>query len=173
MMITSVIRNLAASVPQKRVENLSLEWYETSKRVQRVQTDEGTALALRFTGESMQLREGDVLYEDEEKLIVVRVRPCQAICMRPSSLLEYAAVCFELGNKHLSVFFQEGEILLPYEESIFGWLDQLGYRPLVRAEKLWCQANPDLGMYYRQKTYSKKHLTIRLQHFSEIKGTGE
>ena len=162
MIITSVIRSLGAETPTKQVDRLSLEWYETTKRIQRVRTDLGTELGLRFMGTTMRLQEGDVLYEDAEKLVVVHIKPCKAICMQPASIQDMAVLCFELGNKHLPVFLQDGEVCLPYEDAIYRWLLKTSYHPELRMEQLCCQANPDMGLYYRQPTYSKKDLTIKL-----------
>lgn len=162
MLITSVIRSLGEEITTKQIDILSLEWYETTKRIQRVRTDLGEELALRFMGTSMRLQEGDVLYEDADKLIVVNIKPCQSICMHPATALDMATLCFELGNKHLPVFLQDGWVCMPYEDAIYRWLLKTSYQPELRMECLWNQANPDMGLYYRQRNYSKKDLTIKL-----------
>jgi urease accessory protein len=37
------------------------------------------------------------------------------------------SVCYEIGNKHLPMFIQNDEVLIPFEEPIFKWLSASGY----------------------------------------------
>src|SRR3954449_5822964 len=102
MLITEISGNVAhESVEHLQVDLLELEWYEANKRIQRKVSKEGIDLALKFLGEGQCLHEGDILYKDPEKVIVVRIKPCEAIVLKPETMLEMGAVCYEIGNKHL------------------------------------------------------------------------
>jgi urease accessory protein len=46
------------------------------------------------------------------------------------------AVCYEIGNKHLPVFIQDDEVLIPMEEPLFRWLQASGYAPAPAERKL-------------------------------------
>lgn len=164
MIITSVIRSINnIENENKSIDTLFLEWYETTKRIQRVTTENGKNIALRFMGVTMRLKDGDVLFEDSDEIIVVRIRPCRAICVSPKDNTEMAKLCFELGNKHLPIFLQEGKVYMPYEQSTYNWLNKTDYQATELAAVLSNQANPDMGLYYRQKNYSKKDLTIKIK----------
>lgn len=163
MIITSVIRSIDPEKNNKSIDYLFLEWYETSKRIQRVTTEKGKEIALRFMGTTMRLKDGDVLFEDSNEVIVVRIKPCNAICVSPKDPTEMAKLCFELGNKHLPIFLQEGKVFLPFEQSTYNWLSKTEYQTQEALAVLSNQANPDMGLYYRQKAYSKKDLTIKIK----------
>lgn len=118
------------------IDLFELEWFETNKRIIRKKSRDGTELSLRFLKEGKQLKEGDILFKDGNKLIVVEVLPCEAIVFSPKSLLEMGTICYEIGNKHLPLFIQEDEILVPYEDPLFRWLTASGYQPKKEFRKL-------------------------------------
>jgi urease accessory protein len=137
MIINQVAGNLKHfDMGNRAIDTLSLEWFETTKRIQRKKTDKGTDVAIKFLKEGQRLHQDDVLYADEEKIVVVDIVPCDAIVVKPESLLEMGSVCYEIGNKHLPVFIQNDEVLMPFEEPIFKWLVVSGYNAQKRHTKL-------------------------------------
>ena len=116
------------------IDHLELEWFETAKRIQRKTTVGGMEIAIRFLKEGQRLGQHDVLYMDEEKAVVVHIKPCDAIVVSPQSMLQMGTICYEIGNKHLPLFLQDDQVLIPYEEPLFRWLQAGGYEP-VKAEK--------------------------------------
>ncbi len=113
------------------IDTLPLEWHELNKRIQRRVTSSGRDIALKFISEGVMLKHGDVLYLDPEGgyAIVVRVLECSAILLSPKSMLEMATLCYEIGNKHMPLFIDGEDILLPYETPMFKWLVDAGYTP--------------------------------------------
>src|SRR5882672_3711598 len=72
MLIQEKIGNLASFPAAGRtVDPLSLEWYETSKRIMRKYTDGKLEVSLRFLNENPALAEGDVLYADDRTIIAI------------------------------------------------------------------------------------------------------
>ena len=120
------------------VDTLRLEWYELNKRIQRKVTSKGRDIALKFIAEGVMLSDGDILYHnpDEGFAIVVRVLETPAILLSPKSMLEMATLCYEIGNKHMPLFIDGDEILLPYEAPMFKWLVDAGYSPREVSRKL-------------------------------------
>jgi urease accessory protein len=106
---------------------LPLAWYETNKRILHKTTLAGRTVSTRFLNENPQLKTGDVLYEDKEVLISVSILPCEVIIIRPANQYEIAAVCYEIGNKHLPLFYQDNTLLIAYEAPLFQLLLQSGY----------------------------------------------
>lgn len=128
MIIDHISGNIATSATGNRqVDLLQLEWYETTKRIQRKHTRQGMEIAIRFLKEGQRLQQGDILFQNEEKVVVVDILPSDAIVVTPRSLLEMGSVCYEIGNKHLPVFIQNDQVLIPFEEPIFRWLTASGY----------------------------------------------
>lgn len=115
---------------------LDLEWFETSKRILHKKTSRGMAVSMKFLAESPQITEGDVLYADAERLIVARILTCECIVVKPGSLFETASLCYEIGNKHLPLFFQDDALLVPFEMPLYRLLTAQGYAVLREDRKL-------------------------------------
>jgi urease accessory protein len=45
-------------------------------------------------------------------------------------MADMAAICYEIGNKHLPLFLSDNQILIPFEEPLFRWLEARGYAPV-------------------------------------------
>jgi urease accessory protein len=137
MLVQQKIGNIA-SVPirERNIDRLDLEWYETGKRILRRRTQGGKDIALRFLKESPAFTQGDILYEDEQELIVVELLACETIVIRPPSLFAVASVCYEIGNKHLPLFLEGEELLVPYDEPLFHQLAAGGYTISKEIRKL-------------------------------------
>lgn len=137
MLIQEKIGNIQSfAVNDRVIDRVGLEWYEAAKRILRKRTQAGKEIALKFLRESPALTQGDVLYEDERELIVVDILSCEAIVIRPVSLYEVASVCYEIGNKHLPLFFEKEELLAPYEAPLFRHLVAGGYDTSREERKL-------------------------------------
>jgi urease accessory protein len=117
----------------RSLDRLQLEWYECNKRILHKKTSDGIEVRLKFLKENPEFAEGDILYEDTDSLIVVDIIPCDAIIILAGSLLQTASVCYEIGNRHLPLFFENSELLVPFEEPLFRLLKASGYE--VRKEK--------------------------------------
>jgi urease accessory protein len=124
------------AIEGRMIDALRLEWYETGKRVMRKQTSGRREVALRFLNESPALMEGDVLYEDEEVVIVVEIVPCDVMVIPMGSLAAVAAICYEIGNRHLPLFIEEGVLLAPFEEPLYRWLGASGFEVSKEERKL-------------------------------------
>ncbi len=113
----------------RQVDVLELEWHELSKRIIRKYTAQKQEIACKFTSESVSLRDGDILFMDEEQAIVVRVLKTKCIVISPKDMVELATVCYEIGNKHMPLYIDGDDIVLPYEAPMFKWLEEAGYAP--------------------------------------------
>ncbi|MCW3467270.1 urease accessory protein UreE [Chitinophaga nivalis] len=128
MIIDTIIGNLdTTDTSGLQIDLLSLEWFETTKRILRKHTQGGMEIGIRFLKEGQRLKQGDILYRNDTKIVAVDILPSDAIVVTPRSLLEMGSVCYEIGNKHLPVFIQQDQVLIPFEEPIFRWLIASGY----------------------------------------------
>lgn len=115
------------NIGSRAIDYLRLEWFETTKRIQRRKTESGREIAIRFLKEGQRLSQNDIVFMDEQVAIVVDINPCDAIEVSPKSLLEMGTVCYEIGNKHLPLFIQDDLVLMPFEEPIYKWLNAKGF----------------------------------------------
>ncbi|UCJ10233.1 urease accessory protein UreE [Chitinophaga pendula] len=137
MMVQSITGNIADHPADNRQhDKLSLHWYETTRRIQRKHTAQGREIALKLFKEGHRLRQGDILYIDDQIIISVDILPCETIVITPRSLLEMGTVCYEIGNKHLPIFIQDDQVLIPAEGPLFRWLHANGYAPVLEQRQL-------------------------------------
>ena len=118
------------------VDYLELEWYETTKRILHKTTKSGREMSLKFLNQNQNLTDGDILYEDQQILIVIDIKPCQSIIIKPATMYQMAYICYEIGNKHLPLFYENDELLVPYEEPILRTLQASGLNPVMDNRKL-------------------------------------
>ncbi len=121
------------NINKRSIDWLQLEWFEASKRILRKQTRSGNDIALKFPDRNPVLTQGDVLYEDDTFIIAVDILPCDVLAIQPASLFEMASVCYEIGNKHLPLFYEKDELLVPFEMPLFRLLAAQGY--VVKQDK--------------------------------------
>jgi urease accessory protein len=134
MIIEDILGNI--DIGNRQTDLLQLEWYETTRRIQRRRTTGGREIALRLLKQGQRLSQDDVVYMDDTTAVVVDILPCEAIVVSPASMLDMGAVCYEIGNKHLPIFLQDNEVLIPWEEPLFKWLEASGYKPVKATRKL-------------------------------------
>jgi urease accessory protein len=137
MLIQTKIGNLSTyNSSGKTIDLLPLEWYEARKRIFRKQSNSGSEVSIKFLNENPELTEGDVLFEDDTTIIAVTILPCDCIVIHPTNMFEMASVCYEIGNKHLPLFYEEEALLIPSDLPLLKLLTAQGYNVGVEKRKL-------------------------------------
>ena len=137
MLVKEKIGNLELfAVNNRNIDYVLLDWYETNKRILHKKTLLGREISMKFLNENPQLGVGDIIYEDDFGLVAVDIKECEAIVIRPRSMYEMASVCYEIGNKHLPLFYQDEEILVAYEAPLFKLLSVGGFAITQQKKKL-------------------------------------
>ena len=137
MVVTKKLGNVPGyETGNKTIDWLWLEWYETGRRILHKKTEGGKEVIIKFLNETANLAPGDVLFEDESTLIAIDITPCESIVVRPGSMYRMASLCYEIGNKHLPLFYDQEEILVPYEPPLFRLLEAAGFKPAKDVRKL-------------------------------------
>jgi urease accessory protein len=137
MIIKEKIGNLSSfNIDHRTVDRVAFEWYEVNKRILHKRTQSGKEIVLKFMKETTGVTEDDVLWCNETSAIVVDIQACEAICIQPSTMQQVAAVCYEIGNKHLPLFYHNNELLVPFEAPLFKMLAAAGYEPKRENRKL-------------------------------------
>ena len=108
---------------------VDIEWFEKDKKLLRKTASDGTEVGIRL---QVSMADGDILYEDAEKLMVVRILPTELIHIDVFSMREMGRLCFEIGNRHLSVSIRDSFAEIPYDAPTFEYLQKLGFK----AEKI-------------------------------------
>ncbi len=128
MLIQNKIGVLAAfETNQRLVDYILLEWYEARKRILKKTTLSGKEISIKFLNENPELTEGDVLFADDINIIAVSILPCDCIVVQPKNMFEMATVCYEIGNRHLPLFYEADQLLVPFEMPLYNLLSVQGY----------------------------------------------
>ncbi|WP_083721247.1 urease accessory protein UreE [[Flexibacter] sp. ATCC 35208] len=130
ILINSIQGNIkAVDMAARVVDPLQLEWFETGKKIMRRHTRNGVEIGWKVVKGLPVLQDGDILWMDENVVIAVSILPAAAIVLTPVTMLDMATICYEIGNKHLPLFIVNDEVLAPYEDPLFRWLEAKGYAP--------------------------------------------
>ena len=127
---------LSVNTTNKTIDYVAFEWYETNKRIQIKKSAAGREVTLKFMSENPCLTQGDVLFEEEDYIIAVEVLPCECMVISPLNMFDTASVCYEIGNKHLPLFIENNDLLVPYEKPLFTMLVAQGYVIKMELRKL-------------------------------------
>ncbi|MGJ9459381.1 urease accessory protein UreE [Oceanobacillus sp. CF4.6] len=147
MIIEKVITNISDLEPdelkKRHKEKVYLESAHLVKRIQRVETDHGRELGIRLK-ESRDLEAGDVLYMDDENMIIIDVLSDDLLIIRPRSINEMGTIAHQLGNRHLPAQFVGDEMLIQYDYLVEDLLQELEI-PYKREERKVKQAFRHIG----------------------------
>lgn len=116
----------------KQVETVTIDWFERGKKLLRKTTASGEDIGIRVDS---PLNEGDILYEDDRKIIAVEIAPCDLVSVNVGSMKEMGRLCFELGNRHLSLSISENNVKCPYDQPTLEYLIRLGFKAKKTHEK--------------------------------------
>lgn len=137
MVITEKAGNLnTLELGERSIDKLQLEWFETNKRILHKLTSGGQKISIKFLQGNPDWKENDVVFADDKTIIVIEILPCDAIVITPSTVMEAAAISYEIGNKHLPLFFHQNELLIPYDAPLFRLLQANGYTMNIEQRKL-------------------------------------
>ena len=128
ILVKEKLGNIYSAFSDKRdIDLLSIEWHEARKRILNKKTRQSKDVTLKFLNENPNLKDGDILWQDENTIIAVEINPCDCIIITPGSMLQASSICYEIGNRHLPLFFEGDELLSPYDVPLYNLLQVLGY----------------------------------------------
>src|SRR5699024_5019941 len=138
------IKDLAPSELEKRhKEKVYLESDNLMTRIQRVETDHGREVGIRLKNPE-DLQAGDVLFMDDENMIVVDVLADDLIVIHPRNMNEMGTIAHQLGNRHLPAQFEGDAMLVQYDYLVEELLQELDI-PYKREERKVKQAFRHIG----------------------------
>jgi urease accessory protein len=137
MLVKKKIGNLSSFDANDRViDYLPIEWFECRKRILHKKTGGGKDIVLKFLNEPQNLQQDDVVFADEKRVVVVEIMPCDVMVIQPENMMQMALVCYEIGNKHLPLFYEEEALLVPFDQPTFRLLEAAGFRLSFQRRKL-------------------------------------
>lgn len=133
MVVEKILGNLSNyDLKDRTLDKVWIEWYELEKKLLKKITESGEEVGIRLEN---HLHEGDILYADESRVVAVDILPCELTAVTVSTMQEMGRLCFELGNRHLSLSIEEHQVTVPYDEPTFSYLEKLGFHPEKKVDK--------------------------------------
>jgi urease accessory protein len=118
MIINKIIGNIEdfdeSEINKRHIEKVNLESDQLVKRIQRLTTDHDRVIGLQLK-DKRDLANGDILYMDDQNIIMVNVLSDELLIIRPKDMEEMGRVAHELGNRHLPAQFDGNEMLIQYD----------------------------------------------------------
>jgi urease accessory protein len=111
-------------VGARRVERVVVRSDDLAKRVLRLESSVGE-FGLRFDDER-RLRDGDVLFADENLVIIIGVESDDLFVIRPRDIGQALEIGHALGNRHLPAQFEGDAILVRYDPLVEELLREKG-----------------------------------------------
>lgn len=98
----------------KQLDFVELEWFERNNPHITKKTVGGEEITLEY---DIVLGDRDIVYEDERRLISVRLLPCKVLSARVNSIGEAGYACYALGLAGLPVSIDGEWVKAPYDEA--------------------------------------------------------
>ena len=118
MIVDKVLYNISdTELKELEVYFVDVEWFEVNKKILYKISSNGVEIGIRNTG-SEALKEGDVLWQEGNRVYLVRIPYCDCIVMRPKNMYEMGKTCYEMGNRHAPLFIEGDELMTPYDEPL-------------------------------------------------------
>ena len=109
----------------KEVDKVIIDWFERDKKLLKKISQKGVEIGIRT---DKPLNDGDILYEDEKSIIAVELAECELIKITVSNIVEMGRLCFEIGNRHLSLAKKPDCVKIPFDMPTFEYLKKLGFK---------------------------------------------
>ena len=128
MIIEGIVCNTPETVDLQGfdIDYVEIEWYEVSKKILHKTSRKGMDVGIRLDMDRA-LKHGDILWIEGNKALVAEIPECQCIVLKPESLIAMGKACYEIGNRHAPLFYQNDELLLPYDEPMLQALKKCGF----------------------------------------------
>ncbi len=145
---------------RKTLDWLVLHWHEANKRILRKNTKAGVEILFKSLDKNPALTQNDILFEDDRSIIAVEIMPCECLIIKPANMYEMASVCYEIGNKHLPLFFENETLLIPFEEPLYKLLAAQGYTITREEKKLLQSLNTTVAPHNSGQTLFSKIMKL-------------
>jgi len=116
-----------ATLAGKARDTLHLTWEERRWTRKRVTTAAGRELALALPTGTV-LDPGAVLLVEDDWYLVVEARPEPLLAIFPASREEALRLAFEVGNRHFTLAFEDGALLVPDDTAMIQLATRAGAR---------------------------------------------
>ncbi|MFI3272686.1 MAG: urease accessory protein UreE [Pseudomonadota bacterium] len=133
MIIEQILGNIHEGNNSLEVIPVAFAWFEVQKKRIKKTAMDGKEFGICV---SAVLKDGDILARTDTAVYVCDIQAAPLTKIAVSSMQEMGRLCFELGNRHLSLKIEEHAVLVPYDAPTFTYLEKLGFKVSQVHEKL-------------------------------------
>ena len=119
MVFNKVVGNIdeISNLDEYHIERIYVDSEELLKRILRVTSDHNREYGISLeNGE--KLKDGDLLYNEDKKLIVIKVNQEDVLIIKPSDITQMGIIAHGLGNRHLPAQFEDGKMIIQYDRLV-------------------------------------------------------
>ncbi|WP_294354642.1 urease accessory protein UreE [uncultured Clostridium sp.] len=119
MVFNNIIGNIkdVSDLDQYHVETIYLDNEDMLKRILRVKSDHNREYGISLDNNE-KLKDGDLLYNEEKKLIVVKANAEDVLVIKPVNMTEMGTIAHALGNRHLQAQFDREQMIIQYDRLV-------------------------------------------------------
>lgn len=133
MIVDKILGNKSDfDIGTRTVETIEVEWFEIHKKLLKKLSSTGEEIGIKI---QTVINDGDILFADSKKIIIVDIIPTELININIDSMKDMGRLCYELGNRHLSLAISESYVRVPYDNPTFEYLKKLGFNAQKISDK--------------------------------------
>ena len=119
MIFNEIVGNIKDidDIKKYHVETIYLDSSDLLKRIIRVTSDHNREYGISLD-KDQKLKDGDLLYNKDNKLIVVKSNTEDVLVIKPCSINEMGIIAHKLGNRHLQAQFKEDSMIIQYDRLV-------------------------------------------------------
>ena len=133
---------------EHHIERINLNSEDMLKRILRVKSDHNREYGITLENGD-NLKDGDILYKNDNNLIVVKVNSEDVLVIKPKTLTEMGVIAHALGNRHLQAQFENDQMIIQY--------DRLVEEELKRDNINYSRENITLKKAFRHVEFAHRH----------------
>ena len=158
MLIDSIVCNTPENIDLSEfdIDFVEVEWYEVAKKVLHKVSKKGLEIGIKLKNEG-NLKHGDILMLEENRALVVEIPECECIALEPASAILMGKACYEIGNRHSPLFFQEERLLIPYDAPLLEALKKCGFDAYKCSARLISPLGSERSQHSHNHSHSHKH----------------
>lgn len=139
MIFNEVVGNISeiTNLDKYHVEKIHINNEDLLRRILRVTSDHDKEYGISLE-KGNNLNDGDLLYNQDNKLIVIKVNTEDVLVIKPDNITQMGKIAHELGNRHLQAQFEDGKMIVQYDNLVEEKLkkDNLNYsREQIKLKK--------------------------------------